>query len=204
MVLRKEIKEQQLAAQKNQDKKIQQTERLIEKFRAKASKASMAQSLIKKLDKIDRIEIDEEDNAVMNIRFPMSITPGKVVFTIEKASKNYDTKEVLKNIDLLIERGSKIAFVGQNGQGKTTLAKMIVGEIKYGGDIRLGHNVQLGYFAQNQATYLDGEKTVLDTMFDAANDANRMKIRDILGSFLFRGDEVDKKVKVLSGVNAIV
>lgn len=199
LVLRKEIKEQQLAAQKNQDKKIQQTERLIEKFRAKASKASMAQSLIKKLDKIDRIEIDEEDNAVMNIRFPMSITPGKVVFTIEKASKNYDTKEVLKNIDLLIERGSKIAFVGQNGQGKTTLAKMIVGEIKYGGDIRLGHNVQLGYFAQNQATYLDGEKTVLDTMFDAANDANRMKIRDILGSFLFRGDEVDKKVKVLSG-----
>ena len=197
--LRQEIREQQLASQKNQEKKIQQTEKLIEKFRAKASKASMAQSLIKKLDKIDRIEVDEEDNAVMNVRFPVSVTPGKVVLEIDNVSKSYGEKEVLSHVSLLVERGSKIAFVGQNGQGKTTLAKMIIGETDYQGTIKLGHNVQLGYFAQNQADYLDGELTVLDTMYHAADDTNRMKIRDILGSFLFRGDEVDKKVKVLSG-----
>ncbi len=197
--LRQEIREQQLASQKNQEKKIQQTEKLIEKFRAKASKASMAQSLIKKLDKIDRIEVDEEDNAVMNVRFPVSVTPGKVVLEIDDVSKSYGEKEVLSYVSLLVERGSKIAFVGQNGQGKTTLAKMIIGETDYQGTIKLGHNVQLGYFAQNQADYLDGELTVLDTMYHAADDTNRMKIRDILGSFLFRGDEVDKKVKVLSG-----
>lgn len=197
--LRQEIREQQLASQKNQEKKIQQTEKLIEKFRAKASKASMAQSLIKKLDKIERIEVDEEDNAVMNVRFPVSITPGKVVLEIDRVSKSYGEKQVLQEVSLLVERGSKIAFVGQNGQGKTTLAKMIVGEIPYEGTIKLGHNVQLGYFAQNQADYLDGEITVLDTMYNAANDTNRIKVRDILGSFLFRGDEVDKKVKVLSG-----
>ena len=197
--LRQEIREQQLASQKNQEKKIQQTEKLIEKFRAKASKASMAQSLIKKLDKIDRIEVDEEDNAVMNVRFPVSVTPGKVVLEIDDVSKSYGEKEVLSHVSLLVERGSKIAFVGQNGQGKTTLAKMIIGETAYQGTIKLGHNVQLGYFAQNQADDLDGELTVLDTMYHAADDTNRMKIRDILGSFLFRGDEVDKKVKVLSG-----
>ena len=197
--LRQEIREQQLASQKNQEKKIQQTEKLIEKFRAKASKASMAQSLIKKLDKIERIEVDEEDNAVMNVRFPVSVTPGKVVLEIDDVSKSYGEKEVLSHVSLLVERGSKIAFVGQNGQGKTTLAKMIIGETDYQGIIKLGHNVQLGYLAQNQADYLDGELTVLDTMYHAADDTNRMKIRDILGSFLFRGDEVDKKVKVLSG-----
>ena len=198
--LRQEIREQQLASQKNQEKKIQQTEKLIEKFRAKATKASMAQSLIKKLDKIERIEVDEEDNAVMNVRFPVSVTPGKVVLEIDDVSKSYGEKEVLSHVSLLVERGSKIAFVGQNGQGKTTLAKMIIGETDYQGTIiKLGHNVQLGYFAQNQADYLDGELTVLDTMYHAADDTNRMKIRDILGSFLFRGDEVDKKVKVLSG-----
>lgn len=197
--LRQEIREQQLASQKNQEKKIQQTEKLIEKFRAKASKASMAQSLIKKLDKIERIEVDEEDNAVMNVRFPVWVTPGKVVLEIDDVSKSYGEKEVLSHVSLLVERGSKIAFVGQNGQGKTTLAKMIIGETDYQGTIKLGHNVQLGYFAQNQADYLDGELTVLDTMYHAADDTNRMKIRDILGSFLFRGDEVDKKVKVLSG-----
>ena len=197
--LRQEIREQQLASQKNQEKKIQQTEKLIEKFRAKASKASMAQSLIKKLDKIERIEVDEEDNAVMSVRFPVSVTPGKVVLEIDRVSKSYGEKQVLQEVSLLVERGSKIAFVGQNGQGKTTLAKMIVGEIPYEGTIKLGHNVQLGYFAQNQADYLDGEITVLDTMYNAANDTNRIKVRDILGSFLFRGDEVDKKVKVLSG-----
>ncbi|MFI2742945.1 ABC-F family ATP-binding cassette domain-containing protein [Zhouia sp. PK063] len=197
--LRSEIREQQLNAQKNQEKQIQQTEKLIEKFRAKASKASMAQSLIKKLDKIDRIEVDEEDNAVMNVRFPISIQPGKIILEADHIGKAYGEKQILHHINLLVERGSKIAFVGQNGQGKSTLAKIIIDEISHTGKLKLGHNVQLGYFAQNQAEYLDGEKTILRTMEDAANDTNRMKVRDMLGSFLFRGDDVDKKVKVLSG-----
>lgn len=197
--LRKEMRELQLNAQKNQEKQIQQTEKLIEKFRAKASKASMAQSLIKKLDKIDRIEVDEDDNSVMNIRFPVSVTPGKVVIEAEAAGKSYGEKLVLDHVDLLIERNTKTAFVGQNGQGKSTLAKMIVDEIPYTGKLKLGHNVQIGYFAQNQAEYLDGEKTILQTMQDAATDGNRARVRDMLGSFLFSGDEVDKKVKVLSG-----
>lgn len=197
--LRKEIIAQQIAAQKNQEKYIEQTEKLIEKFRAKASKASMAQSLIKKLDRIDRIEINQEDTATMSVQFSICEQPGKVVLEIQKVSKNYDQKQVLNQVELLIERGSKIAFVGQNGQGKTTLAKMIVNEIDFEGNIKLGHNVKIGYFAQNQAQYLDGEKTLLETMFEAASDSNRTKIRDILGAFLFRGDDVEKKVKVLSG-----
>lgn len=199
LVLRGDMKQQQLNAQKNQEKEIQQAERLIEKFRAKSTKASMAQSLIKKLDKIDRIEVDEDDNSVMNLRFPISITPGKVVTEIENLSKSYGDNHVLQNINLLIERDSKTAFVGQNGQGKSTLAKIMVGELKHEGHLKLGHNVQIGYFAQSQAEYLDGSKTVLDTMIDSANEKNRSKVRDILGSFLFRGDEVEKYVKVLSG-----
>jgi ATP-binding cassette subfamily F protein 3 len=199
LVLRSEIKQQQLNAQKNQEKEIQQAERLIEKFRAKSTKASMAQSLIKKLDKIERIEVDADDNAVMNVRFPISITPGKVIAEIENLSKSYGSNDVLNRINLLVERDSKTAFVGQNGQGKSTLAKIIVGELDYEGHFKLGHNVQIGYFAQNQADYLDGSKTVLDTMIDSATEKNRSKVRDILGSFLFRGDEVEKYVKVLSG-----
>ena len=199
LVLRKEIKEQQLASQKNQEKQIQQTEKLIEKFRAKASKATMAQSLIKKLDRMERIEVDEDDNSVMSLKFPVSVTPGKVVIEANDISKNYGDLQVLSDVDLLIERDSKTAFVGQNGQGKSTLAKIIVGEIKHKGHLKLGHNVQIGYFAQNQAEYLDGSKTVLDTMIDAANESNRSRVRDILGSFLFRGDEVEKYVRVLSG-----
>jgi len=199
LVLREELRTQQLASQKNQQKQIEQTEKLIEKFRAKASKATMAQSLMKKLDKIDRIEVDEDDNSVMALNFPVSVIPGKVVVEAENIAKNYGDNHVLQNIDLLIERDSKTAFVGQNGQGKSTLAKIIVGDLKYNGHLKLGHNVQIGYFAQNQAEYLDGSKTVLDTMIDAANETNRSKVRDILGSFLFRGDEVDKYVRVLSG-----
>ncbi len=199
LVLRKELREQQLATQKNQQKQIEHTEKLIEKFRAKATKATMAQSLIKKLDKIDRIEVDEDDNSVMSLHFPVSIMPGKVVIEAENVSKNYDDKKVLHNVNLLLERNSKIAFVGQNGQGKSTLAKCIVGDIPFNGKLNLGHNVQIGYFAQNQADYLDGSKTVLDTMIDAANEKNRIKVRDILGAFLFRGDDVDKYVRVLSG-----
>lgn len=197
--LRHEIRIQQLAAQKNQEKQIEQTEKLIEKFRAKASKASMAQSLIKKLDRIERIEVDKEDQSVMTLNFPISVTPGKVVVELKDVSKSYGNLKVLQHIDLSIARDAKTAFVGQNGQGKSTLAKIIVGEISYDGNCNLGHNVQIGYFAQNQAEYLDGNKTVLDTMIDAANESNRSKVRDILGSFLFRGEEVDKYVKVLSG-----
>ncbi|WP_297794224.1 ABC-F family ATP-binding cassette domain-containing protein [uncultured Eudoraea sp.] len=197
--LREEIKAQQLSARKNQDREIQQTERLIEKFRAKASKASMAQSLIKKLDRMDRIEVDEDDLSAMKLRFPVSVTPGKVIFEMEDLSKSYGDKEVLRGIDIILERDSKTAFVGQNGQGKTTLAKILVGELEYQGRLKAGHNVEIGYFAQNQMEYLDSNKTILDTMIDAANEKNRSKVRDILGSFLFSGEDVDKYVKVLSG-----
>lgn len=197
--LREEIKTQQLSARKNQDREIQQTERLIEKFRAKASKASMAQSLIKKLDRMDRIEVDEDDLSAMKLKFPVSVTPGKVIFEMEDLSKSYGDKIVLRGIDIILERDSKTAFVGQNGQGKTTLAKILVGELEYQGRLKAGHNVEIGYFAQNQMEYLDSNKTILDTMIDAANEKNRSKVRDILGSFLFSGDDVDKYVKVLSG-----
>ncbi len=199
LMLRDEIKEQQLSARKNQDKEIQQTERLIDKFRAKSSKASMAQSLIKKLDRMERIEVDEDDLSAMKLRFPISVNPGKVIFEMEGLSKSYGNKEVLNGINIILERDSKTAFVGQNGQGKTTLAKILVGELEHQGRLKSGHNVEVGYFAQNQMEYLDGEKTILDTMIDAANEKNRSKVRDILGSFLFSGDDVDKYVKVLSG-----
>lgn len=199
LVLREEMREQQLATHKNQQREIEQTEKLIDRFRAKASKATMAQSLIKKLDRMERVELDEDDNAVLSLRFPISVNPGKVVIEAEGVSKNYGDNQVLTDVDLMVERNAKIAFVGQNGQGKSTLAKIIVGEIPHDGKLTLGHNVQIGYFAQNQADYLDGEKTVLDTMIDAANMSNRSRVRDILGSFLFRGDEVEKFVRVLSG-----
>ena len=200
LVLREEIKSQQISAQKNQEKHIQHTEKLIQKFKAKASKASMAQSLIKKIEKIDRIAVDQDDNSVMKLNFNISINPGKVVTEIENLSKNYGDNMVLSDINLLIERKSKIAFVGQNGQGKSTLAKIMVGELTpSSGNSKLGHNVQIGYFAQNQAEYLDGSKTVLQTMIDSANETNRSKVRDVLGSFLFKGDDVEKYVRVLSG-----
>ncbi len=197
--LRAEIKEKQLQTQKNQQKEIEHTEKLIEKFRAKASKAAMAQSLIKKLEKVERIEVDQDDNAVMNVRFQVSKEPGKIVVEAEKACKSYGDKHVLENVDMMIERNAKVAFVGQNGQGKSTLAKMMVGEIPYTGSIKLGHNVEVGYFAQNQSEYLPQEKTVLEIMEDAANDSNRARVRDLLGAFLFSGESVDKKAKVLSG-----
>jgi ATP-binding cassette subfamily F protein 3 len=199
LLLRNEIREKQLQSQKNQEREIRHTEQLIEKFRAKANKASMAQSLIKKLNKVQRIEVDTEDHSSINIRFDVSVVPGKIVIEAENVGKSYGDHVVLENVNLLIERGAKIAFVGQNGQGKTTLAKIIVDEIPYVGNLQLGHNVDLGYFAQNQSDYLDGELTILETMEMAANDHNRPKVRDMLGAFLFRGDDVEKKVKVLSG-----
>ena len=199
LLLRGEIKEKQLQAQKNQEKEIKQKQLLINKFKAKASKASMAQSLMKQLDKVELIEVDQDDNATMNVRFAISKEPGKVVVEADKISKSYGDNHVLENVDLLIERNSKIAFVGQNGQGKSTLAKMMVGEIPFEGHLKLGHNVEIGYFAQNQSEYLPPEKTVLEIMEDAATDGNRMRVRDMLGAFLFGGDAVDKKAKVLSG-----
>ena len=199
MLLREEIMTQQRAAQKNQAKEIEQTEKLIERFRAKASKAAMAQSLIKKLDKIERIEVDVEDTTAMKLRFPVAQQPGKVVLRAEGVSKSYGAKHVLKTVDLEVERGTKTAFVGQNGQGKSTLAKIIVNEIDFEGKSELGHNVLLGYFAQNQAEYLDGDLSLLETMEEAATDENRSRVRDMLGAFMFRGDDVEKKVKVLSG-----
>ena len=199
MIFREELRTQQLAAQKNQEKEIQQTEKLIERFRAKASKASMAQSLIKKLDKIDRIEIDPEENKKIKFEFTISHQPGKIILQTHNVAKAYEDKQVLSNVNLEIERGEKIAFVGQNGQGKSTLAKIIVSEIQYEGEVKLGHNVQLGYFAQNQSTYLNGDQTVLESAEDSATPENRTKVRDLLGAFLFPGESVDKKVKVLSG-----
>jgi ATP-binding cassette subfamily F protein 3 len=199
LLLRGEIKEKQLQAQKNQEKEIKQKQHLINKFKAKASKASMAQSLMKQLDKVELIEVDQDDNASMNVRFAISKEPGKIIVEAENISKRYGEKHVLEGVDLLIERNSKIAFVGQNGQGKSTLAKMMVGEIPFEGFLKLGHNVEVGYFAQNQSEYLPPEKTVLEIMEDAATDSNRMRVRDMLGSFLFSGDAADKKAKVLSG-----
>ena len=199
LLLRGEIKEKQLQAQKNQEKEIKQKQQLIDKFKAKASKASMAQSLMKQLDKVELIEVDQDDNQAMNVRFAVSKEPGKIIVEAENLSKSYGDKHVLEGVDLLIERNSKIAFVGQNGQGKSTLAKMMVGEIPFEGHLKLGHNVQIGYFAQNQSEHLPPEKTVLEIMEDAATDSNRMRVRDMLGSFLFGGDAVDKKAKVLSG-----
>ena len=199
MTLREEMRAQQQAAQKNQKKQIQQTEKLIERFRAKASKASMAQSLIKKLDKVERIEIDAEETEAMRLKFPVALQPGKMIFETKGLAKSYGDKKVLSDIDLYIERGTKLAFVGQNGQGKSTLAKLLVSVIKGTGNLRLGHNVKIGYFAQNQSETLDTSKTVLQIVQDAATSDNRGKVRNMLGAFLFRGDSVEKKVSVLSG-----
>jgi ATP-binding cassette subfamily F protein 3 len=198
LLLRAEIKEKQLQAQKNQEKEIKQKQHLINKFKAKASKASMAQSLMKQLDKVELIEVDQDDTAAMNIRFAISKEPGKIVVEAENMSKSYGDKHVLENVDLLIERNSRIAFVGQNGQGKSTLAKMMVGDIPFEGHLKLGHNVEIGYFAQNQSEHLPPEQTVLQIMEDAATDSNRARVRDMLGSFLFSGDAAEKKAKVLS------
>ncbi len=197
--LRKDRQEKQIQSKKNQDKEIKQTKMLIEKFRAKKSKASFAQSLIKKLDKMDLIEVEQDDTASMYFKFPPAPHSGKVTLKVSKASKNYDDLQVLKDVSLMLERGDKIAFVGKNGEGKTTLSKMIVNVIDYVGEIEYGYQVKVGYYAQNQSELLDENKSIFEVVEDAADEHSRPRVRDMLGSFLFSGDTVQKKVKVLSG-----
>ena len=198
--LRKERREKLAQAKKNQDAEIKQMEDNINKFRASATKASFAQSLIKKLEKIERIEIDNEDVSKFNIRFQPSVTPGKVIFEAKNLGKAYGNKQIFDNVDFFVERGDRIALLGQNGQGKTTLAKILAGDIKdYSGEWNLGHNVSIGYFAQNQEEVLTPEKTVLQEAEDSATEETRPRVRDLLGSFLFQGEDVTKKTKVLSG-----
>ncbi|AZI33298.1 ABC-F family ATP-binding cassette domain-containing protein [Kaistella carnis] len=198
--LSKERKEKQIQAKKNQDVEIKQMEDNINRFRASATKSSFAQSLIKKLDKLERIEVDTDDVSKFNIRFQPAITPGKVIFEAKNLGKAYGNKQIFDKVDFFIERGQRIALLGQNGQGKTTLAKILSGEIKdYTGEWNLGHNVNIGYFAQNQEEVLTPNKTVLEEAEDAATEETRPRVRDLLGSFLFQGDDVTKKTKVLSG-----
>ncbi|MDP4210730.1 MAG: ABC-F family ATP-binding cassette domain-containing protein [Bacteroidota bacterium] len=197
--LRKERREQQMAAYLNQKKMIEDTEDFIERFRYKATKAVQVQSRIKQLDKVERLEVDEEDNSAINIKFPPAPRSGTIVVEAKEASKRYGEKLILDNIDFVIERGEKVAFVGKNGEGKSTFSKMIMEEIDYTGHCKVGHNVSIGYFAQNQDELMDENATVFDTIDRIAVGDIRTKIRDLLGAFLFRGEEVDKKVKVLSG-----
>lgn len=199
LILRQERKEKLIQSQKNQEQEIKRTEQLINKFRAKASKASFAQSLIKKLNKVERIEVEDEDVTRFHIKFEPSVIPGKIIFKAENLGKSFDKHIVFQNANFYVERGEKIAFVGQNGQGKTTLAKIMDGILSYNGKLEIGHNVQIGYFAQNQAEVLNPNKTILEEAEDSATEESRPRVRDLLGSFLFQGDEVQKKVSVLSG-----
>lgn len=197
--LRKDRKEKQIQSKRNQDKEVKQTKMLIDKFRYKKSKASFAQSLIKKLDKMEMIEVEQDETASMHFKFPPAPHSGKVTLKVNEVSKSYDELEVLKGIDLLLERGEKIAFVGKNGEGKTTLAKIIVNNIPFEGQVEYGHQVKVGYYAQNQSELLDDNKTIIQVIEDAADEHSRPRVRDMLGSFLFSGDAAQKKIKVLSG-----
>ena len=197
--LRKERRELQMSAYLNQKKMIEDTEKFIDRFRYKASKAVQVQSRIKQLDKVERIEVEEEDNSSIHFKFPAAPRSGKVVITAEEICKSFGESHILKNIGFLAERGEKIAFVGRNGEGKTTLSKIIAGQLDYTGKMELGHNVALGYFAQNQADLMNPNLTVMQTLEEVAGNTTTQQIRNILGAFLFGGEAVDKKVKVLSG-----
>jgi ATP-binding cassette subfamily F protein 3 len=199
VVLKEERITYQQAAYENQQKMIQETEQFISRFRYKATKAVQVQSRIKQLDKIDRLEVEKEDGQVMNLKFPPSRRSGTIVVEASGLGKRFGDLTVLDGVNLVIERGEKVAFVGRNGEGKTTLSRILVGELDHSGKLKIGHNVELGYFAQNQDEIMDGDQTVLETVDRAAVGDIRTKIRDILGAFLFKGDEVEKKVRVLSG-----
>jgi ATP-binding cassette subfamily F protein 3 len=199
VVLHAERREQQMKAYINQQKMIKDTEDFIERFRYKATKAVQVQSRIKQLEKLDRIEVDEEDMSKLNLKFPPAPRSGDLVCEAKNLSKAYGDHLVLSELEFVIERGEKLAFVGKNGEGKSTLVKVLMGELEHTGICKIGHNVKIGYFAQNQAQLLDENKTVFDTIDDVAVGDVRTKIRDILGAFMFRGEDVDKKVKVLSG-----
>jgi len=199
VIQREERQQQQISAFNNQQKEIQSIERFIEKFRYKATKARQVQSKIKLLDKIDKVEIDEIDKSSIFFKFPDAPHSGKIVIEANNISKSYDNKLVLNDLTFIVNKGERIAFVGKNGEGKTTLSKIIVGDIDFKGALKLGHQVKIGYYAQNQAAMLDPEKTVFQTIDEIAIGDVRPKIRSILGGFLFGGEEIDKKVKVLSG-----
>ncbi|MFW5708174.1 MAG: ABC-F family ATP-binding cassette domain-containing protein [Bacteroidota bacterium] len=198
-ILREERLEQEMAMYSNQQREIAQIERFITRFRAKATKARQVQSRVKLLEKMDRVEVDDLDTSAIHFRFNQAPPSGKIVLEAEKIGKKYGEKTVLENLEFSVSRGERIAFVGRNGEGKTTLSRIIIGELEHTGVLKPGHNVQIGYYAQNQTELLDGEKTVFQTLDDVAVGDIRTRIRGILGGFLFQGDDIDKKVKVLSG-----
>ncbi|MFM7105721.1 MAG: ABC-F family ATP-binding cassette domain-containing protein, partial [Flavobacteriales bacterium] len=199
IIQRQEEIERQEQAAKNQQKYIEDTQKLIDKFRAKKDKAAFAQTLIRKLDKLDRIEIDDFESSRFRFSFPPAPHSGKVILEGKQLAKNYDSKNIFKSLEFLIPKGQKIALIGKNGIGKSTLLRMITGEETFDGELKLGHGVQRGYYAQNQSDVLDGSKTVFETIDDEATGEIRKNIRSLLGAFLFGGDDIDKKVKVLSG-----
>ena len=196
---REERIDMQKAAFDNQQREIKEIEAFIERFRYKATKAKQVQSRVKQLEKMDMVEIDERDNSVMHFKFPPAPHSGKVTLELNHVSKSYGEKNILNDINLLIPRGEKIAFVGRNGEGKSTLAKIICGVLDHTGEVKLGHEVKIGYYAQNQQDMLDTEKTVFETLDDVATGDMRVKVKSLLGAFLFSGETIDKKVKVLSG-----
>ncbi|MCL5070613.1 MAG: ATP-binding cassette domain-containing protein [Actinobacteria bacterium] len=199
MVLRRERRQQQLAAYKNQQKLIADTNKFIERFRYKPTKAIQVQSRIKQLEKIDRIEVDEEDMSSIHIRFPAAPRSGNIVIDVNGLSKNYGEKTVLENLNLFVKRGERIAFVGRNGEGKTTLSRILVNDLDFTGNLKIGNNVKTGYFAQNQDELLNEEISIFETIDKVAAGEARIRIRALLGAFLFKSDDIDKKVKVLSG-----
>ena len=199
VVLRKERREQQLRAYENQQKEIQEMRQFIERFRYQATKAVQVQQKVKQLEKIVPIEVDEVDNSALHLKFPPCLRSGDYPVICEDVRKDYGAHTVFSNVNLTIKRGEKVAFVGKNGEGKSTLVKCIMGEIPFDGHLKVGHNIQIGYFAQNQAQLLDEELTVFQTIDNVAKGEIRLRINDILGAFMFGGEASDKKVKVLSG-----
>ena len=199
VILRKERREQQMAAYKNQQKMIEETEKFIDRFRYKASKAVQVQSRIKQLDKVERLEVEEEDNSSIHFRFPDAPRSGKVVLRADAVGKAFGEKVILHDLNFVVEREERIAFVGRNGEGKTTLSKIINGQLEHSGKVELGHNVKIGYYAQNQTDTLNPDLTVMQTLEAVARNTTTQQLRNILGSFLFGGDAIDKKVRVLSG-----